>query len=409
MSPPARTADLTAQPRRRVLLLSMHEVVHEGRLVRAATALARVYDVEVIGWLRPERDTPALRQTVAALPFRVRYVTVRWASRLPKNLPGYGARFVEVFARLLAAGLRERPWAVYPHGLEPLGVAYLLALVRHCRLVWDAYELYPDQADFIVNHTRITHRLGICYQRFLMRRCDEIIACNRHRAEIMYGEYGAPFLPKVVRNLPPFKETSPGEARLLRFAQQQNARIRRVIVHTGGIIGRGEVIFPALAEVPDDVGLVLVGYPNCNRSARMDELLRTYGVGHRVFVHPVVPYAELQAHLSGADLGLVTYPNTCRNNYYCAPTKLHEYAMAGVPVVAVDFPPCREMLDQYEYGCCFEPDNSTDLAAKIRACLEQPARHARMVAEARRAGREVNWELEQRKLMEIFRTLEQRE
>jgi len=108
-------------------------------------------------------------------------------------------------------------------------------------------------------------------------------------------------------------------------------------------------------------------------------------------------------------LGLVTYPNTCRNNYYCAPTKLHEYAMAGVPVVAVDFPPCREMLDQYEYGCCFEPDNSTDLAAKIRACLEQPARHARMVAEARRAGREVNWELEQRKLMEIFRTLEQRE
>jgi glycosyltransferase involved in cell wall biosynthesis len=121
-----------------------------------------------------------------------------------------------------------------------------------------------------------------------------------------------------------------------------------------------------------------------------------------------VPYAELQAHLGGADLGLVAYANTCRNNYYCAPTKLHEYAMAGVPVVAVDFPPVRDILSQYDYGRCFEPDNAEDLRQKIQECLDSVDRHEHMKVEARRAAREVNWEHEGARLIEIFRALESR-
>lgn len=404
MTRPHETPAEIPRQRRRILILIFNEVAFEGRVVRAASALARRFDVEVLGWVRPERDTPETLARVAALPFRVRLVRLKWATRLPKNLPGYYARFAELFARFLWEGCRRKHWAVCAHGLDCLPSAYAIARLRRSLLLWDAYELYPDQTSGFMDRTNLRGRIALRLHQFLMRACDEIIACNQERAQIMYEEYGARYLPRVIRNVPQTRPDMPRADGLRSWVTRQNPAARRIIVHTGGLLPRAAAAFPALGRLDPDVVLVGVGYWTDAIERQVADLAKQHNLGKRVLLHPAVPNSEMSTFLHEADVGLVAYPNTSRNNYYCAPTKLYEYALAGLAAVAVDFPPCRSHLEQYPYGRCYKPDDPDDLAAQFRACLQENELQ-RMRQEARRAAVEVNWEHEQERLIAIVEEL----
>ncbi len=389
----------------KICMIVLNEVLSDGRVMRAASALAKQYDVEVLGWLRPERKAHFDHQAAQSLGFKLRVVELRWTARLPKNTFGYLARYAELALRLVRLGHGIRPWAIHAHESSGLPIGYLIAKLSRAKLVYDAHELYRDSM-------RVGGRVGRCIgawlETFLMRRCADIIACNAQRAEIMLKEYGAPCLPKVVRNLPPYAELAPASPKLRDFVRARNPDIDRIIVHTGAIVGRCEqVVISAMAKVPDNVGLVLTGYESGNASEEITALLRRHRLEQRVLVHPRVPYEELGAYIRAADLGLVYYPNTNRNYYYCAPSKLHEFAMAGLPIVAVDFPPCREFLLEYHYGRLFCWDDSDELARAMIYCLADEERYRDMRAEALRAARDVNWDREQDRLLQLYKDLQE--
>jgi hypothetical protein len=120
-----------------------------------------------------------------------------------------------------------------------------------------------------------------------------------------------------------------------------------------------------------------------------------------------VPLERLLEHTREADVGVSMLEDTCENHRLALPNKVFEYLAAGVPVVLNDLPELRRLVGQYGIGWVAEGASPERLAATLRTALEQgddPALAQRLAV----AGRELRWEVEQRRLLELYDELASR-
>ena len=90
----------------------------------------------------------------------------------------------------------------------------------------------------------------------------------------------------------------------------------------------------------------------------------------------------------------------------CAPLKVLESLAAGVPVVASDLPPVREIVTDGVEGRLVAPDRPAELARAIRLLLHVPGLREEMATAARRkAERELSWDRSVALLKEVYRSL----
>lgn len=68
-----------------------------------------------------------------------------------------------------------------------------------------------------------------------------------------------------------------------------------------------------------------------------------------------------------ADVGILTYvpQNRSINALFCAPNKIFEYGMFGLPVLGNDIPGLKYIIEYEKIGCCFEQDNIEDIECAI--------------------------------------------
>jgi glycosyltransferase involved in cell wall biosynthesis len=383
-------------------MLIDNEIFRDGRVIRAAQAVREHYDLTVLGVDRKHHAFDS-RQQAEKLGFNAEWMPLRFSGKLPRNIFGYMARYTEAFWRLVRRCVALRPDLIHAHDNTSLPVAMVARWFTGAKVIYDAHELYRDsKGGKSFFWTSPIHRI----ETWSMKRCAGIIACNRYRAEIMHKEYGAPWVPTVVRNVPPFQPREENDS-LRAFVARQNPAIRRICLHQGGMNpGRGlEVTVRSLKHLPEDVGMVLVGG---GAKDYLDLLRRTaeeLGVSGRLFLHPPVDHHELARLTCSADVGIVIYLNISRNNYYCAPNKLYEYAAAGLPFVGADLPPIRDFLEEFQAGYTFDPESETSLAEAILKIINDPAAYAKYRENCLVAGKIMCWENESRILLDLYRSI----
>jgi glycosyltransferase involved in cell wall biosynthesis len=216
-------------------------------------------------------------------------------------------------------------------------------------------------------------------------------------------------IPEVVMNVPSMESsahsTSTGNGRSLR-ADIGMRSDRHLILYSGSItFNRGlEKVIESLVYLPD-CHLVLMGYGSDKYKAGLQALARKIGVESRFsFVGPV-PSEEVVTYAACADLGIAPIKNVCLSYYYCLPNKLFEYILAGVPVIASNFPEMEKVIHKYEIGYTFDPEDSRGIARVIRKVLDNRQHYQKMKQNTITASHAYNWEKESKKLLEIYQTL----
>jgi glycosyltransferase involved in cell wall biosynthesis len=126
------------------------------------------------------------------------------------------------------------------------------------------------------------------------------------------------------------------------------------------------------------------------------------GVGGRVHFVPTVPLAELLAWTASADIGVQPIRNTCLNHFSTDSNKLFEYAMAGLPVVASDFPEIRRVVRAHDIGLLFDPETPGALAAALGRLVADADLRARLAANARASARALSWEAQEGALAALY-------
>jgi len=141
---------------------------------------------------------------------------------------------------------------------------------------------------------------------------------------------------------------------------------------------RTEWLAMALPELADpDAHLVLVG-DGPGRQATLN-VARRLGVESRVQVTGPLEPAQLPDVVAAFDVGVM--PGT---NDFGQPMKLVEYAAAGVPCVAPDRAPIREVVEDGVTGLLFPPEERDGLVRNTDRLLRDGALARRVGREAQR-------------------------
>jgi len=292
----------------------------------------------------------------------------------------------------------------HAHDLNTLMGAYVAAKKQGAKLIYDSHELYLERNRF-EPYDRVGKWMRKKVEAYLIRRCDYVITVNDSLARMLADTYKVK-LPTVVMNTPSLAAVSPpSDYRSLRRAIGIPDDYA-ILLYSGSItFNRGlENLIEALVYLPKCF-LVLMGYSHDSYENKLRTIAQKKGVASRLAFFGPVPSSEVTLYASSADLGVAPIENVCLSYYYCSPNKLFEYLLAGLPVIASDFPEMRQIIDEYGVGSTFDPSASGDIARAVTDILEAPEKWKDMKKKTDALASAYNWEKESRKLTHIYGSL----
>jgi len=306
------------------------------------------------------------------------------------------------------------PWTVYRiarslgadayhlHDPELLPTGMLLKLTTPARVVYDVHEDTPDYMltkDWLPGLVRPIASVTVrALEKLAHRIMDAVIVAGGDIAE----NFPASDKVRLLRNLPVRDLVGDAPPRRDRGSDEPP-----VVMYTGLLSwdrGIAELV-AAVKMVERPVRLVLVGsfdddaFERDMRDAADD----------RVTFAGQVPYREVFERLRGADIAALLFhpiPNNIaaihgRNN------KVYEYMAAGLPILAADLPGWREVIEDKGVGIVADPRDPASIARGIDRLASDPDLRAALGGRGRELFlSEYNWDMEQERLLSLYRDWE---
>jgi glycosyltransferase involved in cell wall biosynthesis len=310
-------------------------------------------------------------------------------------------RRARTLLRLWLEILKTRARVYHAHNIHVGPPLWLVARVRRAAVIYDAHELYGERDGDSPRH-RVAAFVERRIERFLVRHSDRVITTNRSRAEVLKERHGRDEI-EVLQNVPwAVNEVAPRDP-----GYPPDSTI---LLYQGGIYAEGRAFKQTIEALTtlDDIHLVVIGFGRQADLMRLHQWAAEAGVAHRVHVLPPRPFDELVQTAAAANIGLVPITPTSLNEYLGDTNKLFEYLMAGLPVVASDLPEIRRvvMSGQPPPGELFDPESSASIGDAVRRMLSDRTLYEQRRSEARRLALSAfNWDIEQRRLLALYRTL----
>ena len=312
---------------------------------------------------------------------------LKWAANVRRLTTDTWTIYLRGFRRLLSLKgdvmIASRPEAAF--------WAWLAARLGGMRFVYFPFELYGEQ---IVQPNPLVAWL----ERLMLRHgVDAVLTQNECRAEVLVKERGSRVTPLLVHNYKPIHPEQRPKGRL-RAKHAIPARTK-IVLYEGVIVdGRWlEFVAQSVLHLPENVVLVMMGQEKMKwRQAHAAEIKQALATGRLILSGPV-PHDELLDYVADADVGVIIYDDSVRNNVFCEPGKLSDYISVGVPVVAPNFPTIGPVVQGRGLGLCFDGHSPEAIAATLKAVLDKPK--SRWSAALRRACAELTWETQAPNLM----------
>lgn len=380
----------------KILMLSISDfdfltpALIEARMLGNAGFVVEIYTLRNSGKLGEEM--PGDRVTI----HRWNLVT----RSLPKKPFYWFLKYIEFIARALVTGMVQRPAICVAHNLDTLIPTSMLARLLQVKVVYRAHELSGEVAGMPA--ASLWRRV----ERRLLKHTDAIVVPNEERGRILMDEYGASKMPLVVMNCPHF--SLPVASTLLSDWLDTLGLPGQRIALFQGRLGEDRCIDELVIAgqyLDSENVLVLLGPSPVEYRQHLESLIQQLGLQHKVLLHEPVPYDQLLPYTCSADLGVILYRNTDRNNYYCAPNKLFEYFMAGLPIVAANFPGLVRLVEQSGAGLVVDPTNPIQIANAINTILGDLHLVSLMRNKSLSNAQLYNWEREGSKLLQLYQTL----
>lgn len=364
------------------------DLPYDARVWKEARSLAAAgYRVALLGCRydvgQTQRRTTEEGIHVVELPFGSRAARASYVGR------------ARILFRLWREILQTPARVYHAHNIHTGPPAWLASRLRGACLVYDGHELYGDVGQSGVPG-RLAARASAALERFLVRRSEVVVTTNRSRADVLakrYGRQGIEVLANVPARVDDVDPLDPG------FPPDA-----QVVLYQGGIYAQRAFreTIQALRLI-EEVHLVILGFGRQADIERIRSWARDEDVAERVHVLPPRPFDELVRTAAAATVGIVPIHADSLNHYLGDTNKLHEYLMAGLPVVASDLPEVRRVIAEGEppVGELFDPTSPTSIAAAIGRVLDE--RYEARRREARRLALErFNWEIEERRLLAAY-------
>jgi glycosyltransferase involved in cell wall biosynthesis len=315
---------------------------------------------------------------------------------------GQGLKHYAINKRFIAKAVELQPDVVHCHDLNTLWAGRQIKKQTGCKLVYDSHEMATAR-------NRMTTGWRMWCEHFEkagVPDADRVIMASPGYADVCRDRYGVE--STVLINVPP--PQAPTGTRDLR-TETGLSRDDTLLIYQGSIQeNRGiEQVIDAVKLINADVApgapgvsLVVVGY-GYHRST-LERIVRDRGMGDRVRFFGPVPNPELVDWSSTADIGMCNIVGTSPSYRESLPNKLFEYVMAGIPVVVSNFGSMGRLCEEQGVGVTCDPTSPQELAAAVMQLRDEQFYERCRAATPDMAAR-FNWDVEQRKLVQLYSTL----
>lgn len=398
-----------------MVVLRRNDFTVDGRVERQATTLGqRGLRVLVLAVGAPELPGQEVRPhyTLVRLPIHATRGRVGAPWELLERTGKVGARvritsgtayYYREAQRLIEA---HRPRVVHCHDLDTLLPGVRGAARVGAKVIYDSAELWVDRNSGYTGLKRLADRARYrAMEAALIQRAHAVFTVSEGIVDELARRYGIarPILLRNVPNLPrddierSLYERLDGPAA---HAEHEGER-EPLLLHLGGIdMNRGlEQIVDALPQLPGR--LILMGPARPYVWEPLQERARQRGVLDRIVHLPPAPREEIVAWARDAAVGFCTFLPTGLSHVLALPNKLFEYAFAGVPIVASDFPDMGRFVMEHRLGSLCDPTDPASIIDAVNRVLE--------LGLGRRSPSEVFafnarhcWEQEQEKLWRLY-------
>ena len=395
--------------------MMVYDVRIDRRVLDTGRTLAKKdWQVTVIaaqgdGWAEDEQNYPELR-----------IVRIR-PSAAPPNLKGIPTDFHGLlhfpwhavgleYVRGFCAEAMNHPAAVYvAHDFPQLVPALLASKIFRSHLVYDAHELFPDQAFFEPSGL---DRFYTDLERWLVRFTDQVITVNRSCSELMAIRYHIA-QPEVLLNCPSLtlgQGSLPLERSNVLRQEFNLPDSTKILLYQGGFF-KGTRNLETLIHGfkrwgRSDVALIMMG-PGDDAKKYFERYAQGHGLlNNRVFIRPPVNQSQLLRYTASADAGIIPYHFTELNFYYCTPNKLFEYIVAGLPILSSDLPELNRYVSGLGIGRnedLSSPQSTADALERFFAGDLEVFRK-----NALQAGPNFTWESQEEKVEALYAGLTSR-
>jgi len=345
-----------------VVMLVISALRVDPRVEREARALANNgYRVCVIA---PDISHPPLREEPLdwgnGITFDILDVSAANFSTSPPYLAG---------DRFLAAALQYKPLAFHCHDLNTCIIGIAAAKYVGCKVVCDFHEWFSENAtwsierDSWVPHDDFKKNIFKAAESLVMRQADCVVTvCDSIAKELNLSYPRWKRDVSVIRNIPDVNLTPTRKYPSIKkqIGVDENSF---VVLYQGGV-GKTrwlEPIIEALNYSPKTI-LVIRGPAIELFEVDYKKLAIQFGVEDRLHLLPPVPSRDVVAAANGADAGIYTVANICKNFYYALPNKLFEYIGAELPLLSANYPEPTFMIKNNQLGLLFDPSSPTSIA-----------------------------------------------
>jgi len=334
---------------------------------------------------------------VSARPSKRRGLVNRLAVKVVK----FGARtrlssFVQggIDDRMGKEVLKFKPDVIHAHDLDTLELGCKLKAELGIPLVYDSHEIATDR-----NHHNQSQKIRAEKKETnLINKADVIIMVSNGCAQFTAEKYGIP-LPTVIMNTPDF---DPAKLQIRDLRQEFNIPSTNfVLVHQGSLqMNRGiEQTIEATKDVPN-VTYVIIGYGQ--HRPFLENYVEQSGLSEKVKFFGPVPADQLIEWAASADIGICTIVGKTKSYLFSMPNKLFEYTMAGLPVIASNYPDLGAFVTENRMGITCDPESPASIADAIRKLTTNPRLREELAGGAKVARDSFNWQHEQKKLLDIY-------
>ncbi|WP_238067396.1 glycosyltransferase family 4 protein [Pseudomonas shirazica] len=293
---------------------------------------------------------------------------------------------------LMLAMLRYRPAVIHAHDVNTLPTAFLASKLARSLLVYDAHEISTSREGY----SSLRNMVGKI-EKVLMPRAHGTITTTTARAKFFARAYSID-RPVVLQNRP--RLTISKRTNKIRDELSLN-KSWPIVLYQGGLQqGRGlEKLVKTALQVPNCYFVFIGGG---RLTAQLKELRDERDLQERVHFIPTLSLTDLPAYTASADIGVQPIENTCLNHYTTDSNKLFEYIIAGLPVIATDFPEIRKIVRDGEIGLLVPPGSEDELAKAINMLAGDTELRKHYSKKAIESASALNWEAQENLLSEMY-------
>lgn len=351
-----------------------NDLVTDQRVHKVSESLHNAgYQVKLVG-----------RKFKNSKPIKRNYPTHRMRLLFNRSFFFYAEYNIRLFFYLLF----DKADIFLSNDTDSLPANYLASRIRRKPLVFDAHEMFPEVPE-VVNRKQVK-KVWTSIEDWIFPKLTHCYTVCQSIADIYNQKYGINM--QVIRNIPFAKQNTQAIPSNI-FHKKE----KKIILYQGAVnVGRG--IEQVMAAMPylDEFDFYVIG--DGDMLAELKEKAKQSNLADRVHFLGRIPFEELPAYTTHADIGINILENRGLNYYYALPNRIFDYIRADVPIIASDFPEIRRIVSHYKIGKLIDNYEPKHLASVI--CLliaEEKDKEA-----FRKANEELTWEKESALLLEII-------